>query len=306
MKKTKRLLTIVPIGLIFALIPVLNLDDREYGVTKPVVARAELKQTEEYKGIEPPGWLEDYVIGVVASEMPVYFNYQALKAQAVASRTYGYRAYCNNKEISYREIGQAYTDNNGLRQRWGNNYEKNYNLVKRAVDETKNEIMVYDNQPILAVFSSASNGMTQSSENAWGSSLPYLKSVKSEGDKQAEVFYSTKTVDIEQAKLLLGVGNINKDNTYIISENQAGYVNRVLIGGKELSAGYLRAVMGLKSESFILSIQNNKLVFETMGYGHGVGMSQYGAEYMAQQGYNYKEILTYYYSDVQIIRIGRD
>lgn len=306
MKKSIKMLSIVPISLLFAIISLFDMGHINHKEKRLYIPKAELKITEKFNGEQPPVWLEDYVIGVVASEMPISFNMEALKAQAVASRTYGYRAYCNNKAVSFNEIGQAYTDINSLKKKWGSNFEKNYFIVKNAVTETKGEILVYENQPILAVFSSASGGMTESSENMWGSSLPYLKSVKSQGDEKAEVFYGHKEISLKDASALLGVKSINSKNTYIISKSNAEYVSKALIGGRELSGSKIRTLLGLKSENFTMCIRDNKLVFNTKGYGHGVGMSQYGAEYMAQAGYNYKDILTYYYSNVKIIEMGRD
>lgn len=304
--KKRKIFTLAVIVPLLSAVDFLKLDIAEYMVPRPAVVSAEIADISEPSVENPPDWLEEYTVGVVASEMPVFFDFEALKAQAVASRTYAYRAYCNNKSVSFEEIGQVYTDNYGLKNKWGENYEKYYALVKKAVEETKNELLFYNDEPILAVFSSASGGVTESCKNAWGCDLPYLQSVSSDYDKNAPVFYDRKNFSLSQIKNIFSTENITSANTYIVKRSEADYVQEVIIGGKILSGHKLRSALGLKSGNFNIEIKGENMIFETKGYGHGVGMSQYGAEFMARNGYNYREILTHYYSGADIIKVGSD
>lgn len=294
--------------LIISSLTVVNISDREQDCCKPQaeVAEASIETVEKHTFEAGPSWLEEYVIGVVGAEMPVNFGIEALKAQAVASRTYAYRAYQNNNSISCNEIGQVYMDNNQLKNKWGNKFEEYYDIIKTAVEETKGEIMVYDNEAILAVFSAASSGMTESSENMWGSDLPYLKTVESHYDENAPVFYGRKEISTDRLAQALGTGEINSSNCYVLQRSQAGYVLELMAAGKKISGSQFRSILGLKSTNFTLEFQNNNVIITTKGYGHGVGMSQYGAGYMAQEGCNYREILQHYYIGTEIVKTGEE
>ncbi len=252
--------------------------------------------------------MESYIIGVVAAEMPVSFEKEALKAQAVAARTYAYRQIGNSLEIVPENIGQAYISVDEMKKRWGENFDQNYEKVSAAVYETKNEIMVFGGEPILAVFHSTSGGVTESSENVWSEKLSYLQSVDSHYDENAPDFLvNSEFLESDFRERFLKQGcffsqNI-KDDISILERSDAGYVKKIEIGGKIFKGAVVRQILALRSTNFTVSFDNSKIIFTTKGYGHGAGMSQYGAEFFAKSGKNYKEILLHYYYGVEFISI---
>lgn len=256
--------------------------------------------------------LEDYIKGVVAAEMPVSFEIEALKAQAVAARTYALKHIQNTEKINAEDIGQAYISIEEMKKRWGDNFDIYYKKVSDAVDATKNEIIVYNNEPIEAVFHSTSAGMTETAENVWKSPLPYIKSVDSSYDVNAPDFEYKTTVDIndfiKKIKSKNNSAKINSqnimDNIKIISRTQAGYVSSIKIGGISFTGIEIRQLFSLRSSNFTISSDGKNIIFTTKGYGHGAGMSQYGANFMAKEGKTYKEIINHYYFDVEIRNIS--
>ncbi len=251
--------------------------------------------------------MESYIIGVVAAEMPVSFHKEALKAQAVAARTYAYRQ-VGNGEINPENIGQAFITVDEMKKNWGSNFESNFKKVSDAVNKTKNEIMVYRGEPILAAFHSTSGGMTENSENVWSEKLDYLKSVDSHGDENAPGFLNIcRFPKNEFIKKFSENGAIFSENIQNdISElkrTEAGYVSSIKIGGKVFKGSDVRKILSLKSANFDILYENDEIVFKTKGYGHGAGMSQYGANFMALDGDDYKKILSHYYYGVEFISI---
>lgn len=234
--------------------------------------------------------IEDYVIGVVAGEMPVNFPHEALKAQAVAARTYAVRQIQTNPNINYEDIDQAFVTEETMRKMWGNNFDEYYEKISRNVYDTAGEILEYNNEPILAAFCSTTNGYTENCENVWTQALPYLTSVKSEGDEKSP-YYSDKVVVPKNRFTNIFGGT----NAVISEKTEAGYVKSVSINGKSYNGDRIRKILGLKSTCFEINDDGNNMVFFTKGYGHGVGMSQYGACYMANNGKDYKAILEHYY-----------
>lgn len=234
--------------------------------------------------------LEDYVVGVVAGEMPVNFPHEALKAQAVAARTYAIRQMKANPDIKYEDIAQAYIDKDTMKKRWGSKYSENYEKIKADVYATAGEILEYNNEPILAAFCSTTNGYTEDCSNVWTQTLPYLSSVKSYGDELSPYYKDTVVLSKSRFAEIFGGTSV-----VIESKTEAGYVKNVAVNGREFSGDYIRQALGLRSTSFIINSDGNNITFVTKGYGHGVGMSQYGACYMANNGKNYNEILSYYY-----------
>lgn len=257
-----------------------------------------------------PG-LEEYIIGVVAAEMPVSFEPEALKAQAVAARTYAVKHLNGKTSIKAEDIGQAYISVTQMKQNWGTNFDSYYNKVCSAVKETQGEIMVYNEQPIEAVFHSTSAGMTESAENVWNTSLPYIKSVDSSVDENAPGFLTDKKIiknEVVNALNNLKSGlNINSQNIFskisIAERTQAGYITTVNVDGQSFTGQQFRTLFGLRSTNFTVKESGDYLIFTTKGYGHGAGMSQYGAEFMAKEGKTYKEILNHYYFDIQFTKI---
>lgn len=252
--------------------------------------------------------LEKYVIGVVAGEMPASFNIEALKAQAVASRTYALNKAQNNKndyDVDDGTSSQVYIDETEMKEKWQVNYEENLNKIKQAVADTKGEVILYNNNIIDAMFFSTSNGYTENSSDVFQNSLPYLKSVESKWDEaESPVFSSTKEVSKDEFLFNLNLSssdNISIDN---ITKTNTGRVKTVTINGKTFESSKIRSAFNLRSTSFNIQVEEDKVIFNVNGYGHGVGMSQYGANGMAKEGYNYKDILNHYYQNCEIKKIS--
>lgn len=254
---------------------------------------------------------EEYIKGVVAAEMPALFDIEALKAQAVCARTYALRAIeamgqTTDVLPNPSDIGQAYKTKEELKEQWGENFDEYYNNIETAVNETYGEIMVYNDEPILAVFHSTSAGYTENSENIWESALPYLKSVESSGDIYAPQYETSTELSYDKIKELFisKYPSISFSSDSLISQikinsvSNAGYITSVTVGGVTMSGLDIRGVLGLRSASFTMTDTGSSIIFTTKGYGHGAGMSQYGAEAMAEEGYTYKEILNHYYTDI--------
>ncbi len=253
---------------------------------------------------------EDYIVGVVGAEMPISFEEEALKAQAVAARTYAYKRIDDiNKEVDYKSIGQAYNSIEELKGKWGDNFDTYYAKVKNAVYGTQGIIMMYDNEPIEAVFHSTSAGVTEVSENIWGKSLPYIKSVDSKVDEQAPNFIYKASIPNSQIIDTLSKKYPEMDKNNIISSfeigerSEAGYVLNVNVCGKKINARDIRTMFGLRSTNFTIEKTKDSINFTTKGYGHGAGMSQYGANFMAQEGSSYEEILLHYYDGISLQKI---
>lgn len=242
--------------------------------------------------------LENYVIGVVAGEMSVSFPYEALKAQAVASRTYAVRGANGNKNFDYTKLKQNYISVDKMKKMWGKSFDENYKKISQCVNATQGEILEYNNEPILAVFCSTSNGETENCKDVWGQDLQYLTSVESTGDKYSPYYNGTVTVSAKTVKSIFG-----SENIAIKERTSAGYVATVSIGGKEFSGEKIRTTFHLKSCDFTITRSGSDIVFKTKGYGHGVGMSQYGAVYMANNGTKYIDILSHYYKNTNIKKI---
>ncbi len=255
---------------------------------------------------------EDYIKGVVAAEMPALFSEEALKAQAVAARTYACKKInTSNGKIDPKEpynIGQAYMTMDELKQKWGDKFNEYYAKISNAVDSTKGEILVYKDEPIEAVFHSTSAGITESSENVWSVGLPYLVSVDSKQDTEAPDYISEKTISTKEiiAKLqskyndLVLTSEKLAKQMQIIERTKAGYVKNIQIGNHIFSGKEIRELFGLRSSDFSITQNGDNITFTTKGYGHGAGMSQYGANFMAEEGSTYEDILKHYYVGVEI------
>lgn len=294
---------------------VCNLKDKTKGNDKLVVQKNNLKDNllddknliyktgyEVEKNIDPK--LENYLIGVVAAEMPANFELEALKAQAVASRTYAIKNYDG---IDYKNLYQAYTETDKLKKNWGSNFDRNYKKIKKAVSTTAGKTIKYNNKEIQAVFHAMSSGYTENSENVWQKSLPYLKSVDSQDDKNAPGFLTEKKFLLSDLiKKINSKYNVKltknnfKDKFIIAHRSKAGYIKKINICGKDIDAMDLRFFLGLRSNNFEFRLSGDYIIFITKGFGHGAGMSQYGANFLAKKGLNYKQILKHYYSGVEI------
>lgn len=251
--------------------------------------------------------IETYVIGVVAGEMPVSFNIEALKAQAVTSRTYALKKAqfsVSNYDVTDNTSNQVYIDIDKMKEKWKDNYEINYAKVKEAVLKTKGEVLLYNNSLIDAMFFSTSNGYTENSEDVFSSNKPYLKSVSSSWDKtESPVFNTKKEMTIKEFLFALGIYNTTNIDISNIEKTATGRVKTITINKKIFSSNDIRSIFGLKSTSFNINVTDDKVSFDVYGFGHGVGMSQYGANGMAKEGNDYKTILLYYYKNCEIKKI---
>lgn len=252
--------------------------------------------------------LEEYIVGVLAGEMPIDFELEALKAQAVASRSYVLKRIEYNKDNEYDVVdsvlNQVYLDDDYLKETWGNNYTIKINKLRTAVNETYNEYMEYDGKIIDALFFSTSNGYTEDSHLVFNLELPYLKSVESSWDQEVSSAFSSKyTYSLQEFYEKLGLEYKDKLEVEILERSSTNRVLKLKINGQEFEGTTLYNKLGLRSTDFEITQVGSNVVFDMKGYGHGVGMSQYGALGMAKQGYTYDEILKHYYTGVTIKKI---
>ena len=240
--------------------------------------------------------IEEYIIGVVAGEMPALFEEEALKAQAIASRTYLVNHLLSNETISNTTDDQVYLTKEEMQSKWQDDYEKYYNKIKQAVQSTKGLIMYYENKPIKSYYFSTSNGYTESSLNVFNEQRDYLAIVESPFDKDNSY---TTTLSRQEfcTKLNISCNKITITNIELDNSNR---VSKITINNQEYSGIELRKLLSLRSTDFTINIKDTTIEITTKGYGHGVGMSQYGANNMAKLGYTYEEILKYYYQDIEI------
>ena len=250
--------------------------------------------------------LEKYVEGVVSGEMPASFKEEALKAQAVAARSYIMYKIINNKKKKYDVVdtvlNQVYLDDNELKKKWGKKYSSYKKKIHKAVEDTSYEYITYKGKIADALFFSTSGGYTENSEEVFVSKVHYLQSVKSDWDKISPVFREQNEYSITDFCKMLQIIYNNKPTIKVLSKTTGGKINKIKIENKEFTGKEIVKIFGLRSSNFEISV-NDKVIITTKGYGHGVGMSQYGAEGMARAGYKYDEILKYYYKDVKLEKI---
>jgi stage II sporulation protein D len=254
--------------------------------------------------------LEDYVIGVVASEMPAEFEMEALKAQSLTARTYIVKQLLQPSEMKLPEganvtdsiLHQVFRSKEELKKLWGADYEWKMERITKAVKETSGQILTYDGSPIEASFFSTSNGYTENSEDYWQNEIPYLKSVESPWDVDSPKFYDQKSLSVSefQRKLNVTLPNDGKTIGPITNYTEGKRVAKVTINGKTLEGREVREKLDLKSSDFTWERKGDQVVVTTKGYGHGVGMSQYGANGMAKEGGTFKEIVNHYYQGITI------
>ncbi len=253
--------------------------------------------------------LEDYVLCVLRGEMPSDFELEALKAQAVAIRTYTIKKIGANNEVHPEspvcnnfEHCMAFVDEDKAKLNWGNNFTKNNEKLIKAVYDTKGEIITYNNEPITAVFHAISSGKTENSNEVWqGPEIPYLKSVESLVDIGVTGYNSSVKVP---KKEFLKKLDIKYFSDILYTYTDGGSVKTIKIAEKEFKGYEIRKVFGLRSNNFSIQLNDEMVTFNVKGYGHGVGMSQRGANEYAKQGLTYDEILKKYYTDIKIIKQG--
>ncbi|MBS7020551.1 MAG: stage II sporulation protein D [Firmicutes bacterium] len=251
---------------------------------------------------------ENYVVGVLAGEMPTTFPMEALKAQAVAARTYVMRKMEYAKEQDYDIVdtvsNQVYYNEEELKTRWKNDYDEKMNRIKKAVLETKGEYLSYQGQIAQAFFFSTSTGYTENCEEVFQESLPYLKSVKSDWEKEVSpVFEDGKTFTLTEFYQKLNLDYNQTLSVEVTAKTSTGRVKKIKINGKELTGNDVYKALGIRSTYFDIKQNGEEVIVSTKGFGHGVGMSQYGAYGMAKQGADYQKILKYYYQGIDIKKI---
>ncbi|SHM16345.1 stage II sporulation protein D [Ruminococcus flavefaciens] len=262
--------------------------------------------------------VRDYVIGAVCAEMPASFHEEALKAQAAAAHTYAERQRLREKASPTPELKgadfsndtavyQGFFTKEQARERFGGKFEESYSKISAAVDEVLPYIITYDDAPIIAAFHSMSAGYTESAENIWGTHVDYLVEVDSRSDLTAPKFREEKKLSrdelknaIESAFEDISLGDDMSEWIQIKTTSDAGTVLSAEAGGKSVTGNDIRNALSLRSASFDVRIEGDTAIFTTKGYGHGVGMSQYGANAMAEEGKSWRDIIAHYYPDCTI------
>ena len=245
--------------------------------------------------------LETYLIGVVSGEMPALYELEALKAQAGAARTYTMQL-LNSQDAIYDTVKhQVYLDNEQLKEKWKDKFDIYYEKVSQAVMETAGQVITYEEELIKPFYFSISNGYTENSEDYWSTAYPYLKSVNSEWDTTAPNYEVETEFTIDQLRIKFDNNKLTKDSFIILNKTEGNNVDEILVGDKVYSGREFREILSLRSADFSLNFSDNKVTITTYGYGHGVGMSQYGANELAKQGKTYDEIISHYYQNVNII-----
>lgn len=260
--------------------------------------------------------MEEYLIGVVAAEMPASFQPEALKAQAVAARSYALYCIASGKHDSGRICAdfrccQAWSEDESLRSRWGADYDKYRQAVSQAVQATAGQYLSYEGQAIFAAFHSSSAGATEDCGAIW-SPLPYLVSVSSPETAQTVPGFVSQVelspLDFRDTILsACPEADMSGDASAwlgAIEPEASGRVASVEIGGSSISGEKLRSLFSLRSTAFSLEYTGSAFLFTVKGHGHGVGMSQYGAEHMAAEGQSYAQILAHYYPGTQLTDAG--
>lgn len=258
--------------------------------------------------------LDDYLLGVVASEMPANFELEALKAQAIVARTYTIYQIKNGSKHENADICdnslccQAWISKEDRFSRWEEEKREEYwNKISQAVNDTKGKIILYEGEPINALFHSNSGGKTELSINVWGGNFPYFQSVETSGEEAYTSFNSEELIskDTLIQKMLEKYSNFiidfsKQDSIKVLEYTDSGRVKKIKIGNVEISGVDARKIFNLKSAKFDIQIIGDEIKFTVQGYGHGVGLSQCGSDALAKSGKKYDEIIEYYYKNVEI------
>lgn len=263
-----------------------------------------------------------FVLGTVSAEMYPSYHTEALKAQAVASYTY-YSAQRNlarknpDPDLKGADFADTvgghplYYSDDDLKERWGDNFDAYHKKITEAVDAVFGRLITYDNEPILAAYHAISAGVTEDASVVWGTDYPYLKPVASPGDKLAPDYQTIVSFTPDQLREKLanikGCDLSGEPASWLGGDPEvsaSGTVTKLLFGGAELTGRQLRDALDLRSACFTVAFSEERFTFTAAGYGHGVGMSQYGADYMARQGSTFEEILQHYYTGVVITAAG--
>ena len=260
--------------------------------------------------------LDEYLLGVVSAEMPASFEMEALNAQAIVARTYTlYSITHNNKKHGDADICdssaccQAWISKENRLAKWDEENRTEYwNKIVNAVNNTEGKIITYNGEAIDAFFHSNSGGKTEVPVNVWGgTNYPYLQSVQTAGEDAYSQYNSELTIKkdefiskIRESHKNFQIDFSKEDAIKILDYTDANRIKTIKVGNINISGVEMRKIMGLKSANFTITIEGDNIKFEVIGYGHGVGMSQTGADSMAKQGSNYEEIIKHFYTDVEI------
>lgn len=281
-------------------------EDRQ--VKFQVVSNQKVRVKQEATGtiIEVP--FEEYITGVLAGEMPINFDLEALKAQAVAARSYVLKKMEQNQGKEYDVVdtvaNQVYLDDATLKERWKDGYTEKMNKLKQAVVETKGEYLQYQGEVVEAFFFSTSTGKTENCEEVFTQALPYLRSVDSQWDSEVSpVFSSSVDISLLDFYSKLNLPYQTTVDVQITKTTSTGRVKELTINGQSFTGNQVYSALGLRSTFFTISQVGNNIHVDIKGFGHGVGMSQYGALAMAKKGYTYDQILKHYYQGVEIVKI---
>lgn len=246
---------------------------------------------------------EEYLVGVLAAEMPALYHMEALKAQAVAARTRIAASRClNDPEADVcgdSSCCQGYLNENERHEKWGAETDSLTERLRQAVHETEDIIMLYNGEPIEVLYHAVSGGQTEDVEDVFSEALPYLRSVESPGEESASG-YSTEQVFTKQAIVDTFPDAVvnGKLQLEILERSKSGRVILIRVGRFTMPGRLFRSALGLKSTNFELSMRDDQIIITQKGYGHGVGMSQAGANAMAQAGLDYRSILAHYYTGI--------
>ena len=298
---TTLIVLIIPIIIIMTLKPKI-IKEKTYKNEKNIIVRVKRNKTDEIKQIP----LEKYLIGVIAGEMPISYDKEALKAQAVAARTYTIKKIEQNKNEQYDVIDttsdQVYKDDEELKQAWKENYEEYKKKIKDVIKETRGEYLTYNDKPIQAFFFSTSSGNTENCKDVFGENLPYLVSVSSTWDEKSPSYENTTTFTKREFLEKLEIP-YNENIKIEIERNETNSINKITINNKTIKGTEFRFKLELRSTNLEIKEQDNNIIITSKGYGHGVGMSQYGAKELANVGYKYDEILKYYYQGIELKKL---
>lgn len=309
------LVVIIPVAVIYLTKPFLP-ETRAKINPNPIYINVFNSKTQQTEIME----LEEYLIGTVAAEMPVIFELEALKAQAVAARTYVLK----RKELSQKEPNphhpqaeictdsvhcQAWASPKELKERWGLiQYFTYRKKISKAVQETQGIVITHQGKLIDPVYHSTSNGRTDNAGQVWKFDIPYLKTVESPWDLASTKYHGQISYTLAELaqKTSIPIAELSNSKELpfdVLETTDGGRIKKIKVGNQEYTGEEFRRLLKLNSATVTWKKEGDKVIFETLGYGHGVGMSQYGANGMAKEGKNYQEILTYYYTGVQLYRL---
>lgn len=305
----KRLIvmTVVIISIPFFVVTYWSYQHEEFKVIELKYLSNQMVRVKRSSGKVENVFLEEYVVGVVAGEMPVSFELEALKAQSVASRTYVLKRLSNSNNKDYDVVdtvsNQVYLDEDDLKVKWQEKYVEYISKIRQAVNETSMEYLEYEGEIIDAMFFSTSNGYTEDSGVVFQTSLPYLKSVESSWDEEvAKTFYTNTDMSLQEFYEKLNLEYNEALEVEVLERSSSNRIVSLKINGVEFKGRDVYSKLGLRSCDFELVLVGNNVEIKTKGYGHGVGMSQYGAHGMAKNGYTYKDILKHYYVGTTLVK----